>query len=485
MRLVILGGGGFRVPLVHRALAGRIRSGALDVDELVLYDIDSERLGVIGSVLPETPGLRVRTTTDLPDAMTGADVVFSAIRVGGAAGRVRDERRALDLGLLGQETVGAGGLSYALRTLPVVLDAARLQARIAPDAWLINFTNPAGLITEALTGVLGRRVIGICDSPIGLIRRSVRALGLDPALIDADYVGINHLGWLRALHHDGRDLLPDLLADRAAVEGFEEGALFGAPVLQALGAIPNEYLYFFAESRALAAQLAGTDTRGEVLAAQQQRFYADAVGAPDRAAQLWEAARRSREETYLAEARQEERAEEDLEGGGYEHVALDLMAALTGGPAVEMIVNAPNGRAAGVTGAACAQNRHGGRAFEQADSQNTVSVATAISAAGAHSRIGDRAIAELPADMVIETRCRVNGSGASPLPVAPLELYQLGMMTSVRAAERKIIDAVVHRSRDAALAGFALHPLVGSWDLAARLVDSVIADEPTVRELLA
>ena len=191
--------------------------------------------------------------------------MFSAIRVGGAAGRVADERRALAHGVLGQETVGAGGLAYGLRTLPVALELARTVAELAPRAWLINFTNPAGLITEASRAVLGDRVIGICDSPVGLIRRVCRALGvaeteLATGRVVPDYVGINHLGWLRALRRDGEDLLPDLLGSDAAIESFEEGRLFGAPLMRALAAVPNEYLhYYYSTAEVLAALATGPD----------------------------------------------------------------------------------------------------------------------------------------------------------------------------------------------------------------------------------
>ncbi len=137
-------------------------------------------------------------TTDLDEALDGADFVFTAIRVGGLAGRVVDERVALDLGVLGQETVGPGGIAYALRTLPVARRLAQQVAPLAPDAWVINFTNPAGLVTEAMRRVLGERVIGICDSPIGLARGPSARSGC-PRSDAIDYAGLNHLGWLRAL----------------------------------------------------------------------------------------------------------------------------------------------------------------------------------------------------------------------------------------------------------------------------------------------
>jgi len=438
--LAILGGGGFRVPLVYRALTDRPELG---IDRVVLYDTDPGRLPVIAAVLAGTRGgPAVTVTSDLDEAVRDADVVFSAIRVGGAAGRAADERRALRLGVLGQETVGAGGLAYGLRTVPVALEIARRVADLAPTAWTINFTNPAGMITEAMRTVLGERVIGICDSPIGLIRRACAALGVSPTEVHCDYAGINHLGWLRAVRTRGgdEDLLPGLLADDEALASFEEGRLFGGPLLRAIGALPNEYLAFYYAHRDLAASLAAGTTRGEVLAVEQADFYREAGAAPDRAAALWEAARMRREETYLAETREdgERRDEQDLVGGGYQEVALDLMSALTGGSPVSPIVNVANGSAIG----------------------------------------------QLPADMVVELACTVDSTGARPLPVPPLDLHQLGLVGAVRAAERAVIDAVLQGSRQQALRAFVVHPLVGSPSIAQQLLDGVLADHPALAGLL-
>ncbi|WP_262425107.1 hypothetical protein [Brachybacterium sp. Z12] len=188
MKLAILGGGGFRVPLVYEAVA--TAATGLQVDEIALHDVDPSRLRTITAVIeglgaqlsaagPATALPRLTATTDLREAVVGADFVFSAVRVGGAGARTVDERVALDLGLLGQETIGPGGLAYALRTIPVALDIARVVAEVAPDAWVINFTNPAGIVTEAMRTVLGDRVVGICDTPIGLVRRVGRLLDVD------------------------------------------------------------------------------------------------------------------------------------------------------------------------------------------------------------------------------------------------------------------------------------------------------------------
>ena len=195
--------------------------------------MDRSRLAAIGRVLAaQAQGTRrapARTaTTDLTEALTGADFVFSAIRVHGLAGRVIDEQVALSEGVLGQETTGAGGISYGLRTVPVATAIARRIALVAPDAWVINFTNPAGLVTEAMAAHLGDRVIGICDSPAALGRRVLRALGLSPDKARLGYAGLNHLGWLTSVRVGDDEHLPRLLADDAALASIEEGRLFGA-----------------------------------------------------------------------------------------------------------------------------------------------------------------------------------------------------------------------------------------------------------------
>ncbi|GMA19056.1 hypothetical protein GCM10025862_10770 [Arsenicicoccus piscis] len=324
MKLTILGGGGFRVPLVYGALLRDTHD--VRVDEVALHDVDAARLDAVAHILaqlgegrPEAP--TVTATTSLDEALEGADFVFSAIRVGGLDGRTADERVALDLGMLGQETTGPGGLAYGLRTIPVALDVAERVRRLAPDAWVINFTNPAGMITQAMQGVLRDRVVGICDSPIGLGRRAARALGYAPEQTRFGYAGLNHLGWLQTLVVDGRDVLPTLLESPERLLGIEEGRLFGPDWLATIGAIPNEYLYYYYFTRDAVAAIRGSaETRGEFLLDSQTAFYEKVCAAPDSALALWTAARRNRDETYMAEARSEGEArdETDMGEGGYE-----------------------------------------------------------------------------------------------------------------------------------------------------------------------
>ena len=179
MKLTILGGGGFRVPLVYKALLAD--EAAERVTELRLYDTEANRLHAITHVLRELAeesddAPLLISTTDLREALEGTDFVFSAIRVGGTGGRALDEEICLGHGVIGQETVGAGGVSYALRGIPAVLEIVEAVKQYAPDAWVINFTNPAGVITEVMQRQLGPRVIGICDSPVGMARRIIDVL---------------------------------------------------------------------------------------------------------------------------------------------------------------------------------------------------------------------------------------------------------------------------------------------------------------------
>jgi 6-phospho-beta-glucosidase len=434
MRLVVLGGGGFRVPLVHGALLGD-RSDRR-VTEVVLHDTDEARLGVMATVLAAAAAGHegapvVTTTTDLGTALPGADFVFSAIRVGGLEGRTVDERLPLGLGLLGQETTGAGGVGYGLRSVPVALHIARRVQELAPEAWVINFTNPAGLVTQAMQSVLGDRVVGICDSPLGLARRAAGALGRDLDGLEIDYAGLNHLGWLAGLSDGGRDLLPGLIADTAALGSIEEGHLFGTDWLQSLGMLPNEYLYYYYFTRDAVAQItAAESTRGEFLLGQQSRFYAAVTSSGGSAFERWDAVRRERNATYMQETREAadggsgERAQEDVEGGGYEGVALALMAAIARDEPARLILNVRNGDT----------------------------------------------LPGLPSEAVVEVPCRVDASGPTPLPVSPLTGSALGLAQQVKAVDELVINAVAQGSGSLAVQAFALHPLVDSVTVARELL---------------
>jgi 6-phospho-beta-glucosidase len=445
MRLAILGGGGFRTPLVYGALLTDHHEQR--VDEVRLHDVDESRLEAIGRVLTQMGAGHddppsVLTTTDLDEALEGADFVFSAIRVGGLEGRTADERVALDLGVLGQETTGPGGLSFGLRTLPVARHVAERVRAVAPDAWVINFTNPAGMITEAMQQVLGDRVVGICDSPIGLGRRAAATLGLDPLTTTVVYFGLNHLGWLRGVHAGGEDVLPRLLADDRLLGSMEEGQLFGLDWIRTLGAIPNEYLYYYYFTRDAVAAIRGSaQTRGEFLLDQQRGFY-DAVAAdPSQALGEWHRVRRERDASYMKEARtheDEERDAADVEGGGYEGVALAIMAAIARNERAAMILNVRNGTT----------------------------------------------LPGLPPEAVVEVPCTVDADGPHPLTARPLAGAMLGLVQQVKAVEQLTIEASLTRSARLAVQALALHPLVDSVTTARVLLEGYRARIPEIDALL-
>jgi 6-phospho-beta-glucosidase len=434
MKLTILGGGGFRVPLIYQALLNDGQEPR--IDDVTLYDVDLGRLHAIESVLEQQasamtndspPAPTVQIATSLVDAIAGTDFIFSAIRVGGLTGRSRDEHIALDAGALGQETTGPGGLAYGWRTVPVAHQIAQTILTVAPQAQVINFTNPAGMITEAMRAVLGDRVVGICDSPIGLARRAARALRIDSNLISPDYAGLNHLGWLRRLLYQGEDVLPQLLSDEVALTEVEEARLLGPDWVRSLGCLPNEYLYYFYYTRdAIASICASDQTRGDFLLEQQHDFYKAVADEPNQALHYWNKTRQQREETYLAEVRdsQDSRQEADIAGGGYERVALDYMTAVMRGETTTMILNVANGSA----------------------------------------------LPDLPEDAVVEISCHVDHNGARPLVIDPLEGHQLGLVQQVKTVERLTIQASLEQNSDLMIKAFGLHPLVDSVSVARDLV---------------
>jgi 6-phospho-beta-glucosidase len=440
MKLAILGGGGFRVPQVYRAVLGD--RGTPRVTDVALYDPAPDRLAVMQSVLAQqAAGIdgapRVTSTADLPTALEDAQFVFSAIRVGGLQGRTNDERIALRLGVLGQETTGPGGIAYGLRTIPVAMQIAEAVKACCPDAYVINFTNPAGMITEAMQRVLGDRVVGICDTPSGLVRRVGVALGVSD--VQPDYIGLNHLGWLRAARVDGEDVLPALLADEARLAGLEEADIFGVPWLQTLGCIPNEYLYYYYFTRdAIRSILDGGSTRGEFLQQQQPDFYRAAAATPTEALQLWQRTVDERSALYMAEAKGQPVDLTQPQTDGYEQVALAVMAAIARDEPARIILNVRN----------------------------------------------NGAVAGLDEDAVVELPTLVDRDGVHPQPASTPDLHQIGLIQQVKAVERLTIEAATTGSPDTALEAFALHPLVDSVTVARELLRGYVEAIPEVAAAL-
>jgi 6-phospho-beta-glucosidase len=446
MKLTIVGGGGFRVPLVYGALLEK--AAPLALDEVVLHDIDAARLERVATVLEGLAAehgerLPFRTTTDLADAIEGADFVFSALRVGQLEGRVVDESVPLGLGVLGQETTGPGGICFALRTIPAMVALAQVIAERAPAAWLINFTNPAGMVTEAVQQVLGERAVGICDSPSGLCRRVATALGRAPSELWFDYFGLNHLGWLKGVRDAGGERLPELLEDDARLAGFEEGRLFGGEWLRSLAMIPNEYLYYFYySSDTVEAIRESPASRGAFLLEQQRSFYAQDRQGPAEALASWRATRHDRERSYMAEARSAagDGSEHDIEANsGYESEAMAVLEAIALNTRAVLILDTAN--------------------------RSSLPVLDA------------RAVVEVPAV--------VGRAGPVPLAVGDVPAHAGALIALMKEVERTTIDAALTGSRELAVKALALHPLVPSVSTARAIFDGYRERLPELAEAFA
>ena len=255
MKIAVIGGGSTYTP---ELVSGLTR---LDVDEFVLEDVDPERREVVGGMAKRMLARqgfegRLEVTGDLDTAVEGADFVLIQIRVGGQEARLGDETAPLACGCIGQETTGAGGFAKAMRTVPVALEIAeRVRALTARDTWIVDFTNPVGIVTRALLDE-GHRAVGLCNVAIGFQRQFAGWLGVEPARVVVDQVGLNHLTWVRRVLLDGEDVLPTLLAGHG--DDLAEELELPRRLLDELGAVPSYYLrYFYAHDAVLREQLDG------------------------------------------------------------------------------------------------------------------------------------------------------------------------------------------------------------------------------------
>jgi 6-phospho-beta-glucosidase len=274
MKITILGGAGVRVPL----LVGGLMRSDLPIDQIDLYDADQERLPIVcdlASRMVDHP-VSIRARSEPEPSIAGANYVIASIRVGGVARRARDEAIAIAHGVVGQETIGPAGFAMALRTIPAMVEYGRLVSRLAPGAWLISFTNPVSIVTQAVHQESGARVIGICDTPTEIFEDAAHALDLPARECAYDYFGLNHLGWLREVYHAGTPHLHRLWEDAARLAAVYRTPLFEAERLRALRLLPTEYVYYYYRPEVALAHLrrAGT-SRGAVVSALTDALFVD------------------------------------------------------------------------------------------------------------------------------------------------------------------------------------------------------------------
>jgi 6-phospho-beta-glucosidase len=448
MKLTLIGGGGVRSPLfVITLLRWQKRIG---VDELCLLDVDERKLRLLGPLCRELvhragDPFRLSTTLDARAALSGADHVVTTIRPGFEQGRATDERIALRHGVLGQETTGPGGFSMALRSIPAILGYAQILQELSPHAWMFNFTNPAGLVTQAVRDAGYEHIVGICDGANGGQGGIAAWAGVPAARIRAEVFGLNHLSWCRRAWLDGEDLMPRAIADDRFVR--EMQATFEPELVRQAGMHLNEYLYYYHYAeQAVAAILAEPKTRGEEIVELNRRLLEqlEEVGVernPERALRTFFGYEKRRGATYMhyaydgmsiEEADQEQVFDADIPpeaGEGYAGVALSIIEALTSGGPLYTALNVPNRGAI-----------HG-----MAD--------------------GD----------VVEVSCRVDREGIHVLPIGEVPAPQLGLMQAIKLYERLTVQAIRERSRRLAVQALMAHPLVLSYSRARPLVDEYLA----------
>jgi len=414
MKVTTIGGGSTYSPELVQGFVER--QERLGLRELWLMDIDAARLEIVGGFaqrMVEAAGARFRVhlTTDRRAALEGADYVTTQIRVGQMAARREDEYLGRRWNLVGQETTGIGGMAKALRTVPVILSIAEEMRELCPDAWLINFANPSGLVTEALQRYSPDvRSVGLCNGPIGYQMRIAKEMGLDSAFeVYLDYIGLNHLAWIRGARVGDVDIWSQVL-ERAVKEAHRhDHTAVPAEVLERLGVICTSYLrYYYRTASVLAEQ---------------------ALGKPSRAEQVIEI-----EKTLLAQ---------------YADTKLDVMPK-------ELM-------------------QRGGAYYSTVATQLIEAIALDLGEVHiVNTRQGD-AVPGVPSDWVMELPCRVDAGGLHPLPTDPLPVFADGLLRAVKAYELLTAQAAVSGDRDVALQALLVHPLGPDGDRAIEVLEDLLS----------
>lgn len=448
-KLALIGGGGVRTPLVTFGVNDAAE--ALGARELVLWDPDADRLAIMAAlgraiVKAEGGSLIVREASSIEDAVEGAAFVMNSIRVGGIAGRAADERTAIEHGYPGQETTGPAGAAMALRTVPIAIQQARLVERLSPDGWIVNFTNPAGLITQAVADHSQAKIVGICDTPTELFHNIAHALGATLAEVECDYVGLNHLGWVRGIRLRGEDVFDRVLGDDAILDKLYTAPVFDKAMIRTLRLIPTEYLFFYYERRrALANQCKHGSSRGtevealnvELIATLRDRLSADDG---ESAIAAYAAYLNRRSGSYMkleAEGGSAFDPESTFDidpfrvASGYHRIAIDVMSALTGAVPATIVVNTRN----------------------------------------------RGALPDLPERSIVETSSRITQDSIEPLPIAPLPDPAIGLVHGIKAYERAAIEAAITGERLTARKALLIHPAIGEWDPTGALLADLL--DPT------
>ena len=443
MKLAVIGGGGVRSMFLAKSIAQK--ASALDIRELWFMDNNEEKLNIYGKMAGVVankinPDLRFVLTTDAKEAVQDADYVITTIRVGEDEMRVKDERIALSLGVLGQETTGAAGFSFSMRSVGALAKYCDLIRQYAkPGCKVFNFTNPAGVVSQTLRDLGYDFTYGICDAPSGMLRTFEKLYDAPEGSAKGEIYGLNHLSYFSSVKIRGREVLEDIIEnDRAYTE--TDLRYFEKSLLRERGAILNEYLYYYYyREKALANILAAPQTRGEQIAAINRRMTAalkeiDVERDFEQALTIFEYWYGERENNYMAAESGVKRQTTwhfdpfEPDAGGYAGVALNFMEIARSGKEDSMILCVPN----------------------------------------------NGAIEGLRDSDVVEITCDIRAGEAIPHSFGEVDEQNLELICRVKNYERLASEAIRKKSKVKAIEALTLHPLVASYSLATKLVDAYL-----------
>ncbi len=414
-KIGVIGGGSSYTPELLEGLIEK--RDILGLKEICLMDINSERLEILSAlgnrmISKSGADFTLSTTQDVKTAVEGAKFVVTQFRAGGMQARIRDERLGLRHGIVGQETTGVGGFAKSLRTIPILLDVAHQMEQHAPDSWLINFTNPAGIITEAALKHSKQPVIGLCNIPIGYIMDAAKGIGCPPESVSLDYVGLNHLSWVRGCKVGGEDRFGDFL-EVGIKEFLDEGDAPGKAMAEWTrfhGILPNYYLQYYYCTQLVLEKLKAKDkTRGEEVIAVEEELF----------------------KKYADPNLQEKPKELEQRGGAfYSTAAVNLIESLVTDKGDVQIVNIRN----------------------------------------------EGTVPELPPDVSVEVPCKITKDGPVALPQRPLEPEIRGIAQVVKAYEELTVEAAATGNRRAAILALATHPLVRQVTEIDQILDEILEE---------
>ncbi len=444
MKLAVIGGGGVRSMFLAKSIACRAEN--MGITDLYFMDNNEQKLNIYGKMAREVarrlcPSMNFELTTDPIKAIEGADYVITTIRAGEDKMRCRDERIALDLGLLGQETTGAAGFSFAMRSIPALKYYCELIKKHAkPNAMMFNFTNPAGVVSQTLNDMGYDFTFGICDAPSGMLRRFEELYNYPENHLDALCYGLNHLSFFKYIKADGVDITNKIVNDDEAYKNTDL-RYFDKEFLMKKQYVPNEYMYYFYNrEKAIENILNAPRTRGEQIAEinakmTEELSHIDIENDFDKAFEIFDYYYGLREGSYMASETGEKRNSTwhfDIYGvddGGYAGVALGIIDAKNQQSDKKII--------------ACVPNKN-------------------------------KAIDFLKETDTVEISCEIKNGEVTPIKIGEVPFENQEIITRVKAYERLASKAIINCDRQSAIDCLYLHPLVASYSLAEKLVDSYI-----------